>query len=79
MPAVPLEDLVNILLHVSEMVCELPYIQEMDINPLVINEKGMLAVDARIVVSDIPPSFVPYSHLAISPLISIEKELNYDS
>lgn len=67
MPAVNLEKIVNILLRVSEMVCELPYIQEMDINPLIINEKEAMAVDARIVIAEQPKSASRYSHLAIHP------------
>lgn len=67
MPAVQIENLVDVLMSVSEMLCELPYIQEMDINPLLINENRIVAVDARIVVADIPKSFVRYSHLAIHP------------
>lgn len=51
MPAVNLESLVTVLLRVSEMVCELPAIQEMDINPLIVNEKEAVAVDARIIVA----------------------------
>jgi len=66
MPAVQLDALINILLRVSEMVCELPYIQEMDINPLTINEERIVVIDARIVVAPVPKSFVPYSHLAIT-------------
>jgi len=62
-----LDALINILLRVSEMVCELPFIQEMDINPLLINDKEAVAVDARIVI-DVPPvSYIPYSHMAICP------------
>lgn len=65
--ATQLENIVNTLLRVSEMVCELPHIQEMDINPLIINEVGMIAVDARMVVAQQSKSFIRYSHLAIHP------------
>ncbi|MDR3477461.1 MAG: bifunctional acetate--CoA ligase family protein/GNAT family N-acetyltransferase [Gammaproteobacteria bacterium] len=67
MPAVNLDSLVDILLRVSEMVCELPFIQEMDLNPLKIDDKRVIAIDARIVVAPITQPFVPYSHLAIHP------------
>jgi len=40
----------QILLRVSEMVCELPQLREMDINPIIIDENGAVAVDARIVI-----------------------------
>ena len=44
MPAVNLDTIINTLLRISEMICELPQIQEMLINPFRINEKGALAV-----------------------------------
>lgn len=67
MPAVNLQMLVNALLRVSEMVCELPAIYEMDINPIIINEQDMIAVDARIVISKKIPYDSFYSHMAIHP------------
>jgi predicted CoA-binding protein/GNAT superfamily N-acetyltransferase len=47
--------------------CELPWIREMDINPLVVDERGAMAVDARIVVSHYPVTQRRYSHMAIHP------------
>jgi acetyltransferase len=67
MPAVDLDQLIDALLGVSSLACELPWIQEMDINPLIIDEKGILAVDARIAVDYPKPSTDPYNHLAIHP------------
>ncbi|MDJ0805702.1 MAG: bifunctional acetate--CoA ligase family protein/GNAT family N-acetyltransferase [Gammaproteobacteria bacterium] len=67
MPAVDLERLIDILLRVSTMACELPWIQEMDINPLIMDEKEAIAVDARIRVDYPKPSTDPYHHLAIHP------------
>ena len=49
------------------MACELPWIREMDINPLIIDDKGIVAVDARIMVEFPQPSTDPYHHLAIHP------------
>lgn len=66
-PAVNLKMLVNALLHVSELVCELPSICEMDINPIIINDKDMIALDARIVISEKSVSDFSYSHMAIHP------------
>lgn len=57
----------HVLLRVSEMVCELPQLREMDINPLIADEHGVVAVDARIVVANKPVSSRPHNHLAILP------------
>ena len=67
LPAVDMQKLIDVLLAVSTLACELPWIQEMDINPLIIDETGIVAVDARIVVDYPKPSTDPYHHLAIHP------------
>ena len=67
MPPANCEALIDVLLRVSSMACELPWIQEMDINPLMLDEDGAVAVDARIVVDFPRPSTDPYNHLAIHP------------
>jgi acetyltransferase len=45
-----MDALEQVLLRVSEMVCELPQLREMDINPIIVDEQGAVAVDARIVI-----------------------------
>ncbi|WP_042423802.1 bifunctional acetate--CoA ligase family protein/GNAT family N-acetyltransferase [Comamonas granuli] len=69
--AVHLEALEQILLRVSEMVCELPQLREMDINPIIVDENGAVAVDARILVDHAPQlagsGSGRYGHLAILP------------
>ena len=67
MPAVDIDQLIDVLLGVSAMACELPWLQEMDINPLIIDEAGIVAVDARMVVDYPKPSTDRYDHLAIHP------------
>ncbi|MGB5082226.1 MAG: GNAT family N-acetyltransferase, partial [Burkholderiales bacterium] len=67
MPPVDVNSLESVLLRVSEMVCELPGIEELDINPLIVDEAGAVAVDARIVVRDPRPMRNRYAHLAIHP------------
>ena len=62
-----MELLIDVLVNVSNMACELPWIQEMDINPLLVDENGAVAVDARIRVGYPKPSTDPYNHLAIHP------------
>lgn len=67
MPPMNRAALAQILQRVSEMVCELPEIIEMDINPLIGNDKEVIAVDARIQVNYRPPQLPPYGHMAIHP------------
>ena len=67
-PAIDDEALVHVLVRVSEMICELPHLAEMDINPLICDENGAIAVDARIVLDPSPPQTgARYGHLAILP------------
>ena len=69
--AINMDALEQVLLRVSEMVCELPQLREMDINPLIVDETGAVAVDARIVIDHAPQSVgghaKNYNHLAILP------------
>jgi len=67
MPPVNMDALELVLLRVSEMVCELPWLREMDINPLIVDEKGAVAVDVRIVVENVSPTADRYDHMAIHP------------
>ena len=67
MPPVSMEALEAVLLRVSEMVCELPWIREMDINPLIVDENGAVAVDARIAIENMPLTAGRYDHMAIHP------------
>jgi acetyltransferase len=67
MPPADMDALVDLLLRVSTMACELPWIREMDINPLIVDENGAIAVDARMAVGYPHPSADRYSHMAIHP------------
>ncbi len=67
LPPIEMNALVQALIGISEMVCELPQIVEMDINPLVAGSTGVIALDCRIVVEHTAPSLDPYSHMAIHP------------
>ncbi|MEH6460991.1 bifunctional acetate--CoA ligase family protein/GNAT family N-acetyltransferase [Chitinimonas sp. JJ19] len=66
-PAADIESVRQILLRLSEMVCELPEMVELDLNPVVVDEHGAVAVDASIVVAALPPGFRRYSHMAVHP------------
>ncbi len=67
LPSIDMAALESVLLRVSEMVCELPWVKEMDINPLIVDEDGACAVDARMVVDYLLPSADRYAHMAIHP------------
>ena len=67
MPAADIDAIAEVLLRVSEMVCELPQIVEMDINPLLADEQGVVALDARIAVRAAASGGHRYAHMAIHP------------
>ena len=67
MPAADRDAIVRVLMRVSDLVSELPEIQELDLNPLFATPKGVLAVDARISVARVSTSAQPYQHMAIHP------------
>ncbi len=67
LPPAKRDALEKVLLRVSEMACELPWLHEMDINPLIIDEDGVVAVDARVVVNYYTPSPDRYAHMATYP------------
>jgi acetyltransferase len=66
-PPFDMDALEQMLLRVSEMVCELPQLREMDINPIIVDESGAVAVDARIVIDNARRRCGNYNHLAILP------------
>ncbi|MCF7990446.1 MAG: bifunctional acetate--CoA ligase family protein/GNAT family N-acetyltransferase [Thiohalocapsa sp.] len=47
-PAVNLDALSLALVRVSQLICDIPEIREMDINPLLADQFGVIALDARI-------------------------------
>ncbi len=66
LPAVNKKALIDVLLNISTLVSELPEILELDINPLIVDDRGVMAVDARI-KAEISHQLTPYSHMAIHP------------
>jgi acetyltransferase len=62
-PAADLEGLALSLVKISSLALQHRAIRELDINPLLVDEKGMLALDARIRVED------PITHPAPPPAI----------
>jgi acyl-CoA synthetase (NDP forming) len=51
-PAVDRKAIVHAVLAVSELACAHPEIDELDVNPLLVMEKGAVALDALVVVGD---------------------------
>lgn len=68
-PPVNLERLVEIMIRLSYLAADYPEICELDINPLLVGEKDVVALDARVVVDPgaMGKKIKPYSHLALKP------------
>lgn len=67
LPAINIPAMRQVLRRLSEMVCELPRIRELDINPLTADEKGVVALDVRVTIDAQVPMLKPYAHMAIHP------------
>ena len=65
--AVDRSAVLEVLRRVSELVTELPEVQELDINPFFAGPDGVMSVDVRIVVQRPPAGDGPYDHLVIAP------------
>ena len=67
-PAADLEVIADTLVRLSQLVVDCPALRELDINPLLANETGVIALDARIRIEvaelDVP---APNPRLAIRP------------
>lgn len=50
-PPVNMDALIQTMMCISDLVVSLQHIDAMDINPLLVNEKGVVAVDARFILS----------------------------
>lgn len=66
-PAANRRAIEDVILRLSDMVCELPWLEELDINPLVVDDQQAIALDARIVIRTVSPAAREYSHMAIHP------------
>jgi acetyltransferase len=67
LPEADICKLTDVLQRISEIACELPEVQELDINPLLVDEEGVIAVDARVVIAPPRTSTARYGHMAIHP------------
>jgi acetyltransferase len=68
-PGVDVDSVIDVLMRLSYLVADYPEIAELDINPLLVSQSGVMALDARIRIDhDVEmDSSRPYSHLAIRP------------
>lgn len=66
---VNIERLVECLLRMSKLIVECPEISEIDINPLLVSDRDVIALDSRIIVDRQPRqrSSSRFAHLAIRP------------
>ena len=64
-PAANLEAVQHVLMAVSQLLADVPELAELDINPLIVNEDGALALDARVRVDAKGPAGA--AHFAIRP------------
>lgn len=67
MPATNREKLLEALMRVSEIACELPEVFELTINPLVLDGNRAVVTDAKVVIQKSRPEKRRYDHLAIHP------------
>ena len=67
LPPIRREALKDVLQRVSEMACELPELVSVEIDPLVATDRGVVAIDGRIMVDVHTPPLDPYGHMAIHP------------
>ncbi len=56
-PAVKQDSVAMVLVQITQMAADIPEIRELDINPLLADENGVLAVDARIAVGKVERKF----------------------
>ena len=71
-PAADSQALLATLLKVSQLASDLPWLAELDINPLLVDEHGVLALDARVRLRPVPAGEA--SRLAIRPYPSALEE-----
>ncbi len=77
-PAVDFDALVAVLAGVSRLVCLLPWVREMDLNPVLAHPRGAMIADARVVIDPTrpPQAAERYPHLAIHPYpVELEQEI----
>ncbi len=67
LPTDDIDRLVDILRRVSEIACEVPEIQSLDISSLLVDEQGVTAMEVRVSIAEPRPNTGQYGHMAIHP------------
>lgn len=67
LPAARIDLVERLLLRVSEMACELPWIQSLEISPVLVDHESLHVADARIEIRPISLKDGRYAHMAIHP------------
>jgi len=66
-PPADMEALCDALVRIGQMAADLPELVELDINPLLADSGGVIALDARIRLAPVPAAMDPLARLAILP------------
>jgi acetyltransferase len=76
-PGIDREALIDAIVRVATMATVLPWIREMDLNPLLVHPQGVAVLDARVVIdATSAPTDTRYQHMAIFPYpVELEREL----
>ena len=76
-PPADIKKLDETILQFSQLLMDFPQIKEIDINPLLINEREAVVLDARIVINTeaVCKKFEPHEHLVISPYPKKQEKL----
>jgi acetyltransferase len=69
MPPANIKRLEEVMVLFSQLLIDFPQIKEIDINPLIVDEKEALAIDARVIIDKelVFKKVEPHQHLVISP------------
>jgi acetyltransferase len=66
-PPVNLDAVCGVLIRIGELLADLAEVAEIDINPLLADQAGVVALDARVRVRAAPPGAHSFDRLAIRP------------
>lgn len=79
-PAANIDAVIKVLTGISQLLIDIPEINELDINPLLADEHGVVALDARIAVKSVAADIDRFSRLAIRPYPDeLEERITWDN